>query len=203
MPHGFRSSPLMLSGLILMIAGFALWRLAPELDLTLLMAFRLDPASPAVPAIRGLTMLGGLALLAPFALAAAAGLALRGDRWRALWLVLTVASGRLAVEAAKLICARGRPPLAGRLDDVSSPSFPSAHAAGTLLVWLALAMLFDRQRRVLLPATVAMAAAIGWTRLALGVHWPGDVLAGFGLALLWAGLAERWLPPARAPINRA
>ncbi|QEH78535.1 phosphatase PAP2 family protein [Sphingomonas sp. C8-2] len=202
MPRGFRPSPLMLSGLILMIAGLALWRLAPELDLTLLALFRLDSMSPAVPAIRGLTMLGGLSLLAPFALVVAAGLALHGDRRRALWLVLTVATGRLAVETAKFMCARGRPPLAGRLDDVSSPSFPSAHAAGALLVWLALAMLFDRQRRFLLPTTVAMAAAIGWTRLALGVHWPGDVLAGFGLALVWAGLAERWLPPAPVRISR-
>lgn len=203
MPRGFRLSPLILAGLVLIIAGGALWRLVPGLDLAMLAVFRLDPASRAVSTIRGLTMLGGLSLLAPFTLVVAAGLALRSDRRRALWLVLTVATGRLAVETAKLICARGRPPLAGQLDDVSSPSFPSAHAAGTLLVWLALSMLFDRQRRVLLPATVAMAAAIGWTRLALGVHWPGDVLAGFGLALVWAGLAERWLPPARPPLSRA
>lgn len=197
MSNGFRPSPLILSGLILMIAGLVLWRLAPGLDRALLFAFRLDPSSVAIAAIRSLTMLGGLSLLAPFVLVVAAGLALHGDRRRALWLVLTVATGRLAVEAAKLICARSRPPLGGRLDEVSSASFPSAHAAGTLLVWLALTMLFDRQRRFLLPGTIAMAAAIGWTRLALGVHWPGDVLAGFGVALFWAGLAGQWLPPPR------
>lgn len=203
MPRRFLASPLMLSGLVLMIAGLALWRLAPGFDLALLTVFRFSPASPAVPAIRDVTMVGGLALLTPFVLIVAAGLALRGDRRRALWLILTVATGRLAVEVAKLICARARPPLAGRLDDVSSPSFPSAHSAGTLLVWLALAMLFDRQRRFLVPAAIVMTATIGWTRAALGVHWPGDIIAGFGLALFWAGLAERWLPPSRAPLNRA
>lgn len=203
MPAGYRPTPLLLSGLVLIIAAIALWRLAPSLDLALLAAFRIDASSPLLPMIRAATLLGGLALLAPFTLIVACGLALHGDRRRALWLLLTVATGRLAVEAAKLACARGRPPLAGRLDDVSSFSFPSAHAAGTLLVWLALAMLFERRRRWLLPLAFAMAATIGWTRLALGVHWPGDVIGGFGLALFWAGLAERWLPPARPPVSRA
>lgn len=203
MPVGYRPTPLILSGLVLMIAAIALWGLASSLDLALLAAFRIDASSPLLPLVRGATLLGGLALLAPFTLIVAAGLALHGDRRRALWLLLTVATGRLAVEAAKLACARGRPPLAGRLDDVSSFSFPSAHAAGTLLVWLALAMLFERRRRLLLPLAFAMAATIGWTRLALGVHWPGDVIGGFGLALFWAGMAERWLPPAQSPISRA
>ncbi|KQX20212.1 MULTISPECIES: phosphatase PAP2 family protein [unclassified Sphingomonas] len=203
MPAGYRPTPLILSGLVLMIAAIALWGLAPSLDLALLAAFRIDAASALLPAIRGATLLGGLALLAPFALVVAGGLALHGDRRRALWLLLTVATGRLAVEAAKLACARGRPPLAGRLDDVSSYSFPSAHATGTLLVWLAIAMLFERRRHLLLPLAFAMAAMIGWTRLALGVHWPGDVIGGFGLALVWAGLAERWLPPPRPSLSRA
>lgn len=195
MPTGFRPTPLLLSGLLLILAGSALWRLFPWLDLAILDSLRQDAASPAVAAIRGLTVTGGLALLAPFTLVVAGGLALHGDRRRALWLILTVATGRLVVEAAKLACARPRPPLAGRLDDVSSYSFPSAHAAGTLLVWLALAMLFGTRRRWLPPLAILMAVTIGWTRLALGVHWPADVISGFGIALFWAGLAARWLPP--------
>lgn len=195
MPTGFRPTPLLLSGLLLILAGIALWRLFPWLDRAVLDSLRLDAVSPAVAAIRGVTVTGGLALLAPFTLIVAGGLALHGDRRRALWLILTVATGRLIVEAAKLACARPRPPLGGRLDDVSSYSFPSAHAAGTLLVWLALAMLFGRRQHWLLPIAIAMAATIGWTRLALGVHWPADVISGFGIALVWAGIARRWLPP--------
>ncbi len=200
MPIGFRPTPLLLSGLLLIMAASALWRFAPWLDLALLDSVRIDAASPLVAAIRGVTLLGGLALLAPFTLVIACGLALHGDRRRALWLILTVATGRLVVDAAKLACARPRPPIALRLDDVSSYSFPSAHAAGTLLVWLALAMLFGARRRWLPPLAIAMAVTIGWTRLALGVHWPADVISGFGIALFWAGLAARWLPlePIRA-----
>jgi undecaprenyl-diphosphatase len=71
--------PLILSGLILMIAASALWRLAPSLDLALLDALRIDAASPLLPATRGTTLLGGLALLAPFTLIVAGGLALHGS----------------------------------------------------------------------------------------------------------------------------
>lgn len=186
-----------------MILGLALWLLAPALDLALLTAVRMASSDPLVPAIQALTIFGGLALLAPFTLVVAGGLALRGDRRRALWLVLTVGSGRIAVEIAKLLFARERPPLAGRLDIVTSHSFPSAHTAGTTIVWLALAMLFAARSPRLLPAALAVAGVIGWSRIALGVHWPSDVLSGFGLALFWVGIARRWLPAAPERISAA
>ncbi|MES2494868.1 MAG: phosphatase PAP2 family protein [Pseudomonadota bacterium] len=203
MPTTPRLSPMPLLGVFLMVAGLGLWQIAPTLDLRLLMAFRLAPSDPAVPAVQILTIFGGLALLAPFTLIVAGGLAFWGDRRRALWLVFTVASGRIAVEIAKLVFARERPPLAGRLDVVSSYSFPSAHSAGTTILWLSLAVLFAARSPWLLPIALGVATVMGWSRMALGVHWPGDVLSGFGLALFWVGIARCWLPPAPRRITAA
>ncbi|HYX88583.1 MAG TPA: phosphatase PAP2 family protein [Gaiellaceae bacterium] len=54
------------------------------------------------------------------------------------------------------------------------PSFPSGHAAtafacATVIAWAA--------PRLRLPAFV-LAAAIAWSRVYVGVHWPLDVLGG-------------------------
>lgn len=201
MPSRRPSFALPIAGLILILGGFLLWRFAPGADRSLFDGLRLERAGPWVEPIRFFTLTGGLAVLAALALVVAAGLALSGEVRRAAWLVATVAGGRLVVEAAKWLLGRDRPPLVDQLATVSSHSFPSAHAAGTMTVWVALAMLFPARRQFLLPLALAMAFTIGWSRIALGVHWPSDVIAGFGLALLWTGLAARWLPPATA-LNR-
>ncbi len=56
-----------------------------------------------------------------------------------------------------------------------------------MLTCVALAMLAGT--RPALVAGIGFAVLIGWSRLALGVHWPGDVVAGWGFALLWLGIA--------------
>ncbi|WP_255250144.1 phosphatase PAP2 family protein [Rhizorhabdus dicambivorans] len=197
------STSLVIAGLVLLLAGLLLWHGGPATDLTLFERLRLDARARGVAAIRGLTALGGFAVLGPLALVIVAWLLAQRRHAEALWLFATIGSGRLAVEAMKEILVRPRPPLVGRLAEVSSHSFPSSHAAGTLLTWLALAIVFPRLRPWSLPFALAMAAAIGWSRIALGVHWPSDVLAGYGLALLTVGIAARWLPQPPSPSHRA
>ncbi|WP_374651317.1 phosphatase PAP2 family protein [Rhizorhabdus sp.] len=183
-----------LLGMFLLAAGTTLWLGGPATDGHWLAIFRLDPSSPLIPATSLLTNAGGFITLGPVALAAVLFLALKGRKAEALWLLLAVGSGRLLVEAAKEVLSRPRPPLIGRLDEVTSLSFPSSHAAGSMLTMLALALLFGRDRPWLTPVLTAFALAVGWSRLALGVHWPSDVLAGWGVALMWIGTASRWLP---------
>ncbi|KKC24542.1 hypothetical protein WP12_18800 [Sphingomonas sp. SRS2] len=176
-------------GLLVIVAGLMLWLFLPTLDLRLFEAARLASDGGLVIAF---TRLGGFAVLAPVALAVTGWLLVRRRTAEAIWLFATILSGRLAVEGLKLLFERTRPPLSGRLDMVTSWSFPSAHAANTMLTLLALAIL--ARRPAFLPFAVALACVMGWTRIALGVHWPGDVLGGLGFGMIWTGLATRWLP---------
>jgi membrane-associated phospholipid phosphatase len=63
-----------------------------------------------------------------------------------------------------------------------SSSFPSGHATVSFACATVLSVLVPRAA----PAFFALAAAIAYSRLYLGVHWPGDVVAGAALGVLTA-----------------
>jgi membrane-associated phospholipid phosphatase len=182
-----RSSSFLLAGLLLVVAGLACWQLG--WDLPLHRWFRLAGAS-WTPRIVGLSALGGLLVMGPIGLLAMAFLFVRRRAADAWWLLATVASGRLAVEGLKLLVMRPRPPVVDQLELVKSWSFPSSHSAGTMMTCLALAILVGGRPRAIFAA-LAVALIIGWSRVALAVHWPSDVLAGWGIGMLWLGLALR------------
>lgn len=73
-------------------------------------------------------------------------------------------------------------------------AFPSGHATDTAMVLMLLAVMLFEQRRKIRPwaegVAMGLAVVVGLTRLVLSVHWPTDVLAGWGLG--W-GLAGTFL----------
>jgi undecaprenyl-diphosphatase len=72
--------------------------------------------------------------------------------------------------------------------------FPSNHAANSAATVAAMAVLLRDRRRV--GVFAAVAGLVGLSRSYLGVHYPGDVMAGFvvgGLIGTAAGLAARRL----------
>ncbi len=170
--------------------GLLCWRCG--LDVPLHRALRVTGV--AAPHLAQFSALGSLLILGPAALLALAMLLWRRRRGDALWLLVTIVSGRLAVEGLKALIGRPRPPRIDWLEIVQSWSFPSAHSANTMMTCVAVALLFGRSRWSLAAALV-IALLIGWSRLALAVHWPGDVLAGWGFGLLWLGLAMRFRRP--------
>lgn len=187
---------LSLIGGLLLLAGAALWRWGAPLDQRLFDAVRLGAGNGLTSVAAALSRIGGLACLGPLALAVFARLVWRWRIREAVWLFLTIAGGRLIVETIKTALERPRPPAPDRLALVTSYSFPSSHSAGSMVTCLAFAMLFSRPGPVLAPA-IAIACAIGWSRIALGVHWPSDVIAGLGFGMLWVGFTRRWLNPSR------
>ncbi len=129
---------------------------------------------------------------------AAAGLTAARQPYRALVFVIVTLGGLGANNLVKAIAARPRPDLLPHLDRVHSTSYPSGHAAGAMILCLALAWLVPpRYRGAATVIALCVALAIGVSRVMLAVHWPSDVLAGWGLGLAWA-LAWRPLLAARA-----
>lgn len=138
-----------------------------------------------------ITALGSIPVLVLVTVAVAGFLAL-SRLHRALVLVLVASlGGTVWTFLLKELFARERP----RLDveaAVSTASFPSGHAALSAVIYLTLAALLARlvERRRLRVYVVSVAALatflVGVSRVALGVHYPSDVLAGWTLGLAWA-----------------
>ena len=128
---------------------------------------------------------------------------LRHWRYAALWLSITMA-GALALDVSlKHLFHRVRPP-AYFVPQPQTYSFPSGHALGSFCFYMLLAGLLTARMRNLVGRvaiwTVAalLVAAIGFSRIYLGVHWPTDVVAGYAAAAFWvAGLVtvDRWRRP--------
>ena len=157
-------------------------------------------SSPALTAVmRTFSLIGYQGLIAAFIAAVVVFLLLR---WRraALWLVFSVAGALVLDLALKSAYHRPRPtPFFGDLRH--DWSFPSGHALFSFCFYGVLAgVLAARLRspglKVLVWAlAAALIAAIGLSRIYLGVHYPSDVLAGYLAAAVWVSslvAADRW-----------
>ncbi len=79
---------------------------------------------------------------------------------------------------------------------LSGNSFPSGHTITAFAAAAALCASLDMRpghmRYVVITASLALASLVGVSRMAVGAHWPTDVVAGAGLGWL-AGLSGVWL----------
>lgn len=194
----------MAAGLSLFAAGLSLWCLFPMFDAGLSASLRLAANHPAASWLALFTDLGSAAMMIPLAIAGCIRLWTTRRPREAIWLFGTVATGRLCVEGLKWLIDRDRPPVAGRLVDVATASFPSSHSAGSMLTIVALSLIF-RIKRPLSIAGLAFVLFVGLSRALLGVHWASDILAGWGLGLFWATAFHAYGPfsPARPLRSRA
>lgn len=129
-------------------------------------------------------------------------IASRHIRPAALFLGISL-SGRAVVDLQKWWIGRPRPDAHLHLVGTRTDSFPSGHAASSVMVWVTLALLIpqdSRWRRPALCAAALVAALTGVSRPMLGVHYPSDVVAGWCFGLFWI-LLLTWLTaaPLRTP----
>jgi undecaprenyl-diphosphatase len=100
--------------------------------------------------------------------------------------------GRGLSELQKYWIARVRPDLEPHLVVVQTSSFPSGHAASSMIFYLALAIALTagtRWSRAAAAGAVLLSILIGTSRVMLGVHWPSDVIGGWAFGMLWVFLA--------------
>lgn len=194
-----RSLSLTLLGLFLVWAAMlTLGGTDSPLDRTVLDAMHRQAL--VVPA-RWFTLLGNWPATTLISVSAASWLAFRGARRRALLLLLITFSGRLMVELQKIAFARARPDAEGHLVAVHTLSFPSGHAANSMLVWLSIALIAApaRSRTAAVLLALLLSFLTGLTRLVLDVHWPSDLVGGWTFGAAWTLLMARLTGIADAP----
>jgi undecaprenyl-diphosphatase len=111
-------------------------------------------------------------------------------RWCALLLAITVAiSDPISSRVIKEFVERLRPCAA--LDGVrllvacgGGKSFPSSHAVNNFAAAVVIGYFFRRA----LPWALAVAAIVAFSRVYVGVHYPGDVIGGGAIGAAMAGL---------------
>lgn len=138
------------------------------------------------------TMLGTWIVVLSIVGVAALFLWLTQHRYSALLLLVATAGGIGLNNILKIGFARPRPQVFEWATHVSSSSFPSGHAMSSAVVFITVAYLAARLQKThvarLATLTVAgiIVAAICFSRMYLGVHYPSDVLAGVIIGLSWA-----------------
>ena len=146
-----------------------------------------------VRVVKAVTWLGSGGVLWALTGTAAVVLAIR-RRWRLVIYLLVTGAGELTLDPVlKALVGRLRPVVAHPIAYGTGDSFPSGHALGSLVCYGALFLVFlpatrGVWRRVFTAVIVVLIAAIGISRLLLGVHYMSDVLGGWTLGLTWLGL---------------
>lgn len=143
-----------------------------------------------VDVLRALSTIGSIAVYGPLLALVAAWLAWRRVPRLAVFVVVTGAGGPLLNATFKALVDRARPVLADPVARADGLSFPSGHAQSAVVVGAVLLLVFlpvlrGPWRMVSLGVALAWAAAVGFARVGLGVHFVSDVLAGYVLGAAW------------------
>lgn len=74
------------------------------------------------------------------------------------------------------------------LKDLPTASFPSDHAAVSMIIWLIVALIAFKQKnkllRLLALALIVSSILMSISRVAVWVHRPTDIIAGWGVAII-------------------
>jgi membrane-associated phospholipid phosphatase len=147
-----------------------------------------------------LPWLGTNITLMPFVFATAIWLARVGRRDLAVHLAVVQVGSWALNMTLKALFDRERPALWEKRGQYAMASYPSGHAIATVAVLVTVAFLLYRERGWRWPiVVVALLGGVSlYSRLYLGVHWPGDVLAGVLVGGIWLAATVRAFAARRA-----
>ncbi|MER7282568.1 phosphatase PAP2 family protein [Dactylosporangium sp. NPDC000244] len=151
------------------------------------------PSAFLVNLMGGISRLGSFGVLSWLIVIAATVLLVR-RRFRLTGFLLATALGGLVLDPVlKHAVGRLRPVVEQPVAHGGGNSFPSGHSLNSFICYAALLLVFlpalaPRWRRPVLIAVGAIVVLIGFSRLALGVHFVSDVLGGWSLGVAWVGL---------------
>jgi len=108
----------------------------------------------------------------------------------ALFVVVTAAGSSLLNTVVKAAVHRIRPVLANPVAHETGASFPSGHAQAAIVGYAILLLVFlpvlhGGWRKAAVLLAVLAVLAIGFSRVALGVHYVSDVVGGYVLGAAW------------------
>ena len=108
----------------------------------------------------------------------------------AIFVAVTVGVSPGLNDLVKSAVDRARPVLPDPLAHEGGASFPSGHAQAAVVGYAVLLLVFlphlrGAARDVAVAVAVLMVLGIGLSRVALGVHYVSDVLAGYALGAAW------------------
>jgi undecaprenyl-diphosphatase len=178
--------------------GLLLLPLTHDADVAAVHALVTHEDSRLVSAMRVVTWLGSGAVVTALGIPLAVVLLRRRHRTAVALIAVSSLGAVPLVQSVKLLVGRVRP--LDALLDARGASFPSGHAGEALAFYgaAALAVVLSGERRRVRIATVAVAAllvlAVAFSRIALAVHYPSDVLGSFLLCGAWLAATATVLP---------
>ncbi|WP_319460883.1 phosphatase PAP2 family protein [Micromonospora sp. RTP1Z1] len=151
------------------------------------------PHHALVTVLTAITDLGGRPVLIWLVGIPVLGLLIRRQSRLAVYLIITGVGGLILDPSLKALVGRLRPVVDVPITHAPGNSFPSGHALGSFVAYGALLLVFlpamsPRWRKPAIAIVAVLVALIGLTRIALGVHFVSDVIAGWLLGAMWLGV---------------
>ncbi|MGB3298459.1 MAG: phosphatase PAP2 family protein [Phormidesmis sp.] len=147
-------------------------------------------ASPTLDAIVvGITRIGDPKTVVPLTAIVLCFLWLKRYRTEAKIFALDAFGGVVLSYFLKLAFNKQRPQLWDSPIVETTFSYPSGHALGSMVLYgflsYVFATIYPRYAKVFYSVATVLIIFIGLSRLYLGVHWPTDIAAGYGIGFLW------------------
>ena len=147
----------------------------------------------AVTVLTAVTNLGGRTILFWLVTVSTAVMLIRRQYQLTAYLVVT-GLGALALDPAiKAMVGRLRPMVPAPVATAPGYSFPSGHVLDATVFYGVMLLVFlpiipGRLRKLAMGLVIALVVAIGFSRVAIGVHYPSDVIGGWLLGVAWLGV---------------